>query len=126
MNDTFEWIAHAVHETNAFLSTPSALRAVLFGLLLSWSTSQVLKFLPSLMAMSDPTHKVVVRWLAFCLAYFPVVMLWPGSFAERMLAGVITGLCAPTAYALLARALYHFFPWLEARMSAKPQDSSSE
>lgn len=125
MNDTVNWVDHAIHAANAFLSEPNALRAVLFGLLISWSGSQALKFLPSMVRLNGEAHRQAVQFLAFTLAYVPVALLWPGPWSIRLLAAVTTGLCAPTAYSLVVRILYHYFPWLEPRLSAKPQERNS-
>lgn len=122
MNDTVSWLASAFDKLDAFLATPGPLRAVLFGLLLSWGGTQMAKFSPRLRCMALVDHRLATRLLAFALAYVPVAWLWPGPWSVRLLAAVTTGLCAPMAYTIAVRAAYHFWPWLEPRLSARPSE----
>lgn len=121
MQDAIEWF-------NGFLAQPSPLKAVMFGLLLSWGGTQWLKkrgltvlrhFLDEL---DDESHKVVLRAIAFLLAWCPVFALWPADALERGLAAGVTAVCAPYTYSFITAIAYHFFPWLEPKLSARPRD----
>lgn len=113
MTSIIDWLDH-------FLATPGALRAVAFGLLLSWSGTQALKFLPPLRNLGPTTIRLVVRAMAGVLALVAVLALWPAGWMERLLVGLTTALCSPTAYTIAVRVAYHWWPWLEPRMSATP------
>jgi hypothetical protein len=114
-----------VDKINTFLSEPSAARAVAFGLALSWGGTQIIKKRGPkplrlwLLMLDDVDTRLVLRTLAFALAWVPVFLLWPApSIVERTLAAGVTAVCAPTAYTLIARIAYHYFPWLEPKVSS--------
>lgn len=111
---------HIIDWLDHFLATPGALRAMAFALLLSWSGTQALKFLPALRAMAPPAQRIAVRALAGALALAAVLAMWPAGWLERLLVGLTTALCSPAAYTIAVRVAYHFWPWLEPKMSATP------
>jgi hypothetical protein len=119
-----------INGSNVFLSQASPLKAVLFGLLLSWGGTQILKKRgpPSLQRwlalMDDEDHRVAVRVIAFVLAWLPVYILWPADRVERALAAGVTAVCAPYAYSFFTAIAFNFFPWLEPRLSARPKDGN--
>ena len=106
-----------INAVTGWLAYPEV-RAVLVGLIVSWNGTQVIKNAPSLVAKSEPARRWNTRAIAFLLGLFPTALLWPGHVHERVLIGVAVGLAAPTIYTYGARVLYHYFPWLEAKMSA--------
>jgi hypothetical protein len=110
---------------NEFLTTPTPLRAVAFGLALSWGGTQWFKHRKPVKRLDEQTYRITVQVIAFALAWVPVALLWPAPIAERMLAAVTTGICAPFTYTFVARIAYKFFPWLEPKLSAKPKDGDA-
>lgn len=123
MQDTLRWIVEAVQDVNAFLTTATPVRAVLAGWLVSWAATQAIKFAPALQTLPSDLHRAYTRLIAFDLAAVTTGLLWPGEFGGKLLSAALVGWFAPTAYAVLARVLYHFFPWLETRLSARPGSS---
>lgn len=95
-------------------------RAVLVALIISWNGTQLIKSCPSLISLPDIRRRALTRLIAFLLAAVPAIALWPGSMTERLSVAIAVGLAAPAIYTYGARALYHYFPWLEPKMSAKP------
>lgn len=112
---------HVSQWLDQFLGTPGALRAVVVGLLLSWSATQALKFLPRLRALTPSSKRLMVRGMSFVFAAAPVFLMWPGPWLPRLFGALVTGLCAPTAYTCTVRIVYHFWPWLELKLSASPK-----
>lgn len=95
-------------------------RAVLVALVISWNGTQLVKSCPSLTRLPDIRRRAFTRLIAFALGAMPAMALWPGTPTERLSIALAVGLAAPAIYAYGARALYHYFPWLEPKMSAKP------
>lgn len=110
-----EWI-----QTIADWLTYREVRAIIVGLILSWGITQVVKNAPSLVAMPENDRRFWTRVLAFLLGALPSVALWPGDWVERLSIGAAIGFASPVIYTYGARVLYHFFPWLEIKMSATP------
>lgn len=119
---------------NNFLSNPSPLLAVLFGLSLSFGGTQIIKRNAKLVRrwfadLDDDTHRTVIRLIAFLLAWVPVALLWPvpenatlsAGLTIKFLAAGVTATCAPYIYKLFSLILFHFWPWLEPKMSARPR-----
>ena len=106
-----------INTVTGWLAYPEV-RAVLVGLIVSWNGTQIVKNAPSLVGKPEPARRWSTRGIAFLLGLFPTALLWPGYIHERVLIGVAVGLAAPTIYTYGARVLYHYFPWLEAKMSA--------
>lgn len=98
----------------------SDVRGIVIALLISWGGTQLLKNAPTLLRLSDRARVLRTRLIAFVLAAVPTTVLWPYSMEERILLGIALGVASPTIYTTLARTLYHFFPWLEVKMSAVP------
>lgn len=125
MQQFIEWF-------NSFLTQPSPLRAVMFGLLLSWGGTQYLKkrglelMRRWLDELDDESHRTVIRAIAFMLAWTPVYLMWPAiEITERALAAGVTAVCAPYAYSFFTAIAFHFFPWLEPKLSARPKDGAA-
>lgn len=109
----------------AWLAHPEV-RAVLIGLIISWNMTQLIKNAPWLIRKREAMRVILTRLLALALAAVPTAVLWPGALAESVLVGGAVGLAAPTIYTYGARILYHFFPWLEVKMSAMPSAAKAE
>jgi len=97
------------------------LRAVLAGLIISWNVTQLVKSSPALVAMPEPSRRWRTRLFAFVAGFVPTLALWPGQNVEAVIVAAMVGLSSPAAYTIAARVLYHYFPWLEAKMSAAPK-----
>lgn len=107
-----------LNAATAWLAHPEV-RAVLVGLIVSWNGTQIVKNAPWLVAKPNVARRWNTRAIAFVLGLVPTAILWPGRIDERVLIGIAIGLAAPAIYTYGARVLYHYFPWLEAKMSAE-------
>lgn len=104
---------------NFITTLPAQVYATAAGLVFSWCGTQTLKFrIPK--TLSDDEHKFRVRAMAFGLAFVPAFGLWPSHDLKALIWCALVGICAPIAYIGVMRALYHFFPWMEKKMSARP------
>lgn len=112
-----EWIT-----TFAGWLARAEVRAVLIALIISWNGTQLVKNAPGLVALEDGRRRLSTRTIAFALGFMPAFALWPGGHIEAVLVAAATGLAAPTIYTYGARILYHYFPWLEIKMSAVPAE----
>ena len=121
-----------IQMVETFLVQPSASRAVLFGLIAAWCGTHVIKRNSKMLRrwldeLDDDSHRVVVRCLAFLMAWVPVALLWPAeSLTERFLAAGVTAISAPYAYSLFTTIAFHFWPWLEPKMSARPRAAAED
>lgn len=96
-------------------------RAIVIALIISWNGTQLVKNAPYIARTADDAERrLLVRILAFALGFWPAFVLWPGEKSEAVLVAIAVGLGSPAAYTLAARVLYHFFPWLEPKMSGAP------
>jgi hypothetical protein len=101
-----------------------------FGLLVSWATTQRIKFwLPDTWPL--PKYKAAVRGIAtatafvFCYGTWEAIdILKQDSPHERPLAIMISvgvAISSPIAYTLAMKAAVHFFPWLDNIVSGRPK-----
>ena len=81
--------------------------------------TQAIKFQLS-MNMTDEQHKKRVRLIAIVLGAIPTFVLWPIHTAASTIWALCVGLASPAAYLSAMKILYHFFPWLENKVSARP------
>jgi hypothetical protein len=95
-------------------------RAILIGLVIAWAGTQFFKSAPWLAAKPDRARRWWIRAGAFALGFLPTFLLWPSTRLEAAVYASAVGLAAPFVYAIGARVLYHFFPWLEPKMSSAP------
>lgn len=126
MNEYIDMTEHAIHVLNDFLSTPSGLRALVFGLLLSWLGTQLIKFAPAIQQLADRDNRLGVRAIAFAIGFVTVLALWPAPWPPRIGLAVIVGLASPLAYKVVMLAAYHFAPWLEPKLSGKPGEPTHD
>lgn len=104
----------------AFIATASIARALAFGLISGMMLTQWVKFqLPDW--LSDRDHARWVRTLSSLLTMATVLALWPyARYFDAIALAFGAGLTTPFAYWLGVKALYHFFPWTETILSARP------
>lgn len=95
-------------------------RSILIGLIISWNATQLLKNAPALVRLPELQQRWWTRVIAFLIGAAPTAILWPGDPAESLLMALAVGFASPTIYTYGARVLYHYFPWLEVKMSAAP------
>ena len=100
--------------------TNAQVRAVLVALVIAWNVTQLAKNAPGIANRPERTRRWLVRAFAFVAGFIPAALLWTAPLAERLTYAAAVGLAAPAAYTLVARVLYHFFPWLEPKMSGCP------
>lgn len=101
-------------------------RAIVIGLVISWNGTQIVKNAPFLVAQLEGRRRFNTRMIAFFLGFVPSALLWAAEFHERVLVGAAVGLAAPTIYTYGARVLYHYFPWIEPKMSASTKLPSAQ
>lgn len=101
-----------------WLVEPSASRAIVAGLALSWFGTQLIKkhILPK--SWDDDLHKRITALVAFVLACAPTYHMWPAD--GGVFAALIIGVASPTVYVAAVKTLYRYLPWLEPKMSARP------
>lgn len=113
MQQWLDWIGNV-------LGQPGALRAVAVALVISWNGTQFAKNAPWLGRMSEGERRPMIQLIAFVLAFVPAALLWPEPGTPRWVLAVAIGYASPLGYRIAARVLYHFWPWLEPKMSACP------
>ncbi len=113
-----------IETLNNFLETPTAARAIAFGMLISWGGTQLVKFNPLVRKLLNhlppEMGRTVVQAIAFLLAFIPTFLLWPGMGTVKVLGSIVVGTWSPKAYQKATVVLYHFFPYLEPKLSATP------
>lgn len=114
----FNQIAEGI---NRDFGHPTAIRALVIGFVCSIGLTQLLKFSPRLDSFTDRAAKWSIRLLAFFAAALPAWALWPEPGVPGIVIAIALGLIAPTLYTIAVRILVHFFPWLDDKVSARPQ-----
>lgn len=126
MDETVKWV------TGMLIAYPEA-AGVIGGLLASWAMTQWVKFLlPD--TWPERTFKAVTRAIATVSAFGFCYGLWEAidymrhdPSNERPLAVMVSIGCAfasPILYTITMRVVVHFFPWVDAKISARPKQSS--
>lgn len=95
-------------------------RAILIALVISLNGTQFVKHWPRLVGLFERQRVFYTRLIAFVLGFLPAVILYPESWGQKVMVAAAVGLASPAIYTYGARGLYHFFPWLELKMSAVP------
>lgn len=110
---------------NAQLGGRTAVAAVLAGLLCSLAFTQALKKLgPDWERLSDRQLRLLIRVTAFAFGFVPTFALWPQRGWAAVSFGFVVGVLAPAIYTLAARIAVHYWPWLDAALSARPTASN--
>ncbi len=67
-------------------------------------------------------------WLALPLGFLGTVVTLPpeGRLGVRLFIALAVGLTAPLVYSVGVRVLFHFWPWLEPKLSAQPVPPKSD
>jgi hypothetical protein len=119
----FQWISDTLK------AYPEAF-GVALGLLFSWGATQRVKFmLPA--TWPTPKYKAVVRAVATVTAFAFCYGTWEAIDhlradnvgAERPLAAIISigvALASPIIYTYTLKALVHFWPWIDDKVSGRP------
>lgn len=115
MMDVIRWLAN-------FLDDASVARAVFFALLSSFLLTQWGKYLLP-QALPDPHHRAISMLMAAALGAGVCMAMWPGHQPNRLPISLLVGFSAPLSYRVVVSVLYHFFPWLEPILSARPRTS---
>lgn len=104
----------------AFLNTASVARSIAFGLIASMALTQGLKFLFPL-AISDTLHRAITMFMAFFVGFIVCMTSWPKTEDAVIAVSFTTGLVSPIAYKAATAVLYHYLPWIEPYLSARPR-----
>lgn len=116
-----DWQA-IIHAIDAELGGRTVVAAILAGLLCSLAFTQALKkFGPDFDGLSDAALRWFIRASAFAFGFVPTFLLWPQRGAPAWAFGFAIGVLAPTIYTIVVRVLVHFFPWLDGKISARPE-----
>jgi hypothetical protein len=116
-----DWQA-IVHGIDAELGGRTVVAAVLAGLLCSLAFTQALKKLgPGFGNLSDAALRWFIRASAFAFGFLPTFLLWPQRGAPAWAFGFAIGVLAPAIYTVAARIAVHYFPWLDGKLSARPE-----
>lgn len=116
-----DWIERMIKAIDAELGNATATRALLIGFVCSIGLTQLIKFASQLQPMPDREYRIAVRVFAFLAAAVPTWALWPEAGWPGVIIAVTMGLVAPGLYLLVARVLVHKWPWLDGKLSARPE-----
>lgn len=119
-----EWMERIIRAIDAELGQVTATRALLIGFACSIGLTQLVKFASQLEPMPDRQYRVAVRVFAFLAAVIPTWALWPEAGWSGVIIAVTMGLIAPSLYLVVKRTAVHFWPWLDGRVSARPNDGA--
>lgn len=121
-----DWQA-IIHTIESELGGRTVVAALLAGLLCSLAFTQALKKLgPEFNNLSDNALRWFIRVSAFVFGFLPTYLLWPQRGAPAVAFGFVIGMLAPSIYTIVIRVAVHFFPWLDSKMSARPNQSSAQ
>jgi hypothetical protein len=115
----WEWIKEGIR----FVAEPSPARAIVFSIIAGSMLTQFIKFqLPDW--LTDKDHSRRVRLFSVAVTFAVCVALWPiGDTRSIKFAIAFTAaISAPTLYWLAVKVLYHFWPWLDTTLSARPEE----
>lgn len=118
-----DWIEHILRIIDAELGHATAVRALIVGFVCSLGLTQLFKHLPNLAVFSDRQFRWAVRVLAFGLGALPTWALWPEPGMPGILMAVVIGIASPLLYTVGVRSAVHFWPWLDPKVSARPDAS---
>lgn len=113
----FEWIRYVLE----FIAAPSVGRAIAFSLLAGIMLTQLVKFqLPEW--LSDKEHARRIRLFSCAVTLAVCYALWPAGEAPLIILVIsaVVGISSPTIYWVAVKVLYHFWPWLDCTLSARP------
>lgn len=113
-----EWFQQIVD----FVATASIGRGIVFAILAGGMLTQWIKFqFPDW--LTDKQHTRWTRTAASILTMFVYVILSPDGMKPMAteVIGLVAGLASPTIYWLAVKCLYHFFPWMDNVLSARPE-----
>lgn len=114
-------IERAAHLIDAELGNPTAVRALVLGFGASIGGTQLVKFASQLTRMPDREFRVAVRLFAFLSGFVWTWGFWPQAGWNGVAIGIVVGLLAPLLYTTTARVLVHRWPWLDGKISARPE-----
>lgn len=117
-----DWLERLIRTIDAELGTATATRALLVGFLCSIGLTQLVKFARQLEPMPDRQYRIAVRVFAFGAAFVPTWALWPQAGLPGIIIAATMGLIAPGLYLLAARIVVHRWPWLDGRISGRPEE----
>jgi hypothetical protein len=112
-----DWIRQVLE----FASHPSVGRAIVVAQLASMLLTQFVKFqLPEW--LSDAAHARRVRLFAALVSMIVSMTLWPvdDTRVVKVVFAAVAAVASPTTYWLAVKVLYHFWPWLDTTLSARP------
>lgn len=115
-----DWLGHFAHLVDIELGTRTAIAAIVYALLISWSWTQWTKGLSFWWKLTDAQMRWATRLGAFLSGFVPAFIIWP---VHDLAAGVIAtaiGMASPTLYLIVMRTLVWKWPFLEAVFSARP------
>lgn len=112
-----QWFTQIVE----FVATASIGRAIVFSLLAGLALTQWVKFqFPDW--LTDKQHSRYTRMFASLLTFAAFLALAPDTdkLSAICVMGLVMALGSPFLYWLIVKILYHFWPWLDDTLSARP------
>jgi hypothetical protein len=110
-----------IHTCLDFINAPTVARAIAFALLASFALTQGIKYtLPDF--LSNASHRAATMLLAYGIAMYMCVALWPDKTDGCFPTALFVGLMTPVFYKVATFFLYKYFPGLEPVLSARPRD----
>jgi hypothetical protein len=112
-----EWFTQIVE----FVADASIGRAIVFALLAGLALTQWVKFqFPDW--LTDKQHARRTRTFASLVSFAAFVALAPDTDKLGVICvmGAVIGMGSPFVYWLVVKILYHFWPWLDDTLSARP------
>lgn len=113
----YEWLKYAFN----FVALPSVGRAIVLALVAGIMLTQLIKFqLPDW--LTDKEHSRRIRLFSCLVTLAVCYALWPNEDTQvtALVISAIVGVSSPTIYWLAVKVLYHYWPWLDSSLSARP------
>lgn len=118
----YEWMKYIVN----FVALPSVGRAIVMALLAGIMLTQLIKFqLPDW--LTDKEHSRRIRLFSCAVTLAVCYALWPAGDTQvvSLVISTVVGISSPTIYWLAVKVLYHFWPWMDTSLSARPEQGKN-
>jgi hypothetical protein len=113
-----EWFNQIV----GFVNIESVARAIAFAIIGGMALTQWIKFqFPEW--LTDKQHIRSTRTSSSFMSFILCLIFLPNDMQLLLAASIsmVVGLLVPAVYWVLAKVLYHYFPWMEDALSARPR-----
>lgn len=111
------WLEQFIKAVNLLLSEGAAL-SILLGYVIAIGGTQYIKSFEAIYFKPLAIRALMALPLGFVATFFTLPI--EGRLALRAVIAAAVGLTAPAVYSLTIRVLYHFWPWMETKISQQP------